>query len=369
MKSKTSHLRYILKDILSISISLLVTIIIVKFMYTITNYLYIFSSYTMLNTLVDIFMTIKYNILGDTVYLVLGFAVFALTYSIINYKKYKKIVILVNDLDEMASGNLQKRVDINSSGEIGQIGENINTIVERLENITKDERKAQQTKTDLITNVSHDLRTPLTSILGYLNLIEEDKYKDEVELRYYINIAYEKAQNLNVLINDLFELTKMQNNTLSFEMIEINIVELMSQIISHFEYQFRSENMEGRFGSTKDRLVVIADPMKLVRAFENLIINAMKYGKDGNYVDIKVKEDNEFAIVQIINYGEPIPVVDLPHIFDRFYRVEKSRNRYDGGSGLGLAITKNIVESHNGSISVDSNNEKTIFEVKIPLKK
>lgn len=369
MRNKTSHIRYILKDILSISISLFITIIIVKFLYNTANVLYIISKYPLLNMLVDTFQRLRYNLFGDSIYLVLAFIIFTIIYSLINYKKYKRVAILVDTVDEMTNGSLEQRIDINSKDDIGQTGKNINSIVERLENITKEERKAQQTKTDLITNVSHDLRTPLTSILGYLNLIEEDKYKDEVELRYYISIAYEKAQNLNVLINDLFELTKMQNNTLSFEKVEINLVELMSQIISHFEYQFRSENMEGRFDSSKDRLMIKADPIKLVRAFENLIINAMKYGKDGHYVDIKVEEEDEHAMVQIINYGEPIPVVDLPHIFDRFYRVEKSRNRYDGGSGLGLAITKNIIESHNGSIYVDSNNEETIFEVKIPLNK
>lgn len=368
LKNRSKAYKYILKDITTIIISLAITLAILIYLYKIMNHLYITSRYPLLNTYIDIFMAIKYNILGDSVYLILTFILFLGIYSILNYRKYKKIALLVENVHAMAQGNLNQRIDINSRDEIGKVGGDINNIVSQLRKITIDERKAQQTKTDLITNVSHDLRTPLTSIIGYLNLIEEDKYKDEVELRYYINIAYEKAKNLNVLINDLFELTKMQNKTLPFDKIEINLVELISQITSHFEYQLRTENMEVRVEFLSEKLMVKVDPIKLVRAFENLITNAMKYGKDGYYIDIKVNTEGEFALVQFINYGESIPVVDIPYIFDRFYRVEKSRNRYDGGSGLGLAITKNIIESHNGTISVDSDDTKTIFEVRLPLK-
>ena len=139
----------------------------------------------------------------------------------------------------MSKGELNQIIEIESKDEIGELAGNINSIVSQLRNITIEERKAQQTKTDLITNVSHDLRTPLTSIIGYLGLIENDKYKDEVELRYYINIAYEKSKNLNLLINDLFELTKMQNNTVNLEMNNINLIELLSQIMEHYSYQYR----------------------------------------------------------------------------------------------------------------------------------
>lgn len=118
----------------------------------------------------------------------------------------------------------------------------------------------------------------------------------------------------------------------------------------------------------KDKLIVNADAGKLVRAFENLLSNAIKYGKDGYYVDVVTKLEENMAVIQIINYGQSIPTVDLPYIFDRFYRVEKSRNNKIGGSGLGLAITKNIIELHQGTISAYSDNDSTIFEVKLPAK-
>ena len=125
-------------------------------------------------------MSIKNNYFGDAIYTVIGFLMFLSIYSLITYKKYKNISLLVDNVEEMSKGNLDKKIEVKSRGDINQVAKNINNIVEQLKNITVEERKAQQTKTDLITNVSHDLRTPLTSIIGYLNLIEEGKYKDEV---------------------------------------------------------------------------------------------------------------------------------------------------------------------------------------------
>ncbi|MGL5315456.1 MAG: sensor histidine kinase [Peptostreptococcaceae bacterium] len=272
----------------------------------------------------------------------------------------------MESVEIMSNGDLDQRININSKDDVGKVAQNINAIIERLENITVEERKAQQTKTDLITNVSHDLRTPLTSILGYLNLIEEDKYKDELELRYYTTIAYEKSKNLNVLINDLFELTKLQNKTLPLNKININLVELVGQVVSHLEYEINQMNMVCRLKFSDEKLIVNADPDKLVRVLENLINNAIKYGSEGVFIDIITEKINDSGVVKIINYGDPIPQSDIPFIFDRFYRVEKSRNRNDGGSGLGLAITKNLIEVHEGKILVESNSTKTVFEINLP---
>lgn len=316
---------------------------------------------------VNIFLYIKNNFLGNLIYLILIILIVIPIYLLLMKKKINGISEIINTTNIMANGDLNQTIQTESKDEIEELANNINSIVSQLRNITIEERRAQQTKTDLITNVSHDLRTPLTSIIGYLGLIEEDKYKDEVELRYYTTIAYEKSKNLNILINDLFELTKMQNNTIRLDKIDINLVELLGQIVSQFEYEFSKENVKVRTDFSEDRLLVNVDPSKLVRAFENLINNAMKYGNDGKYIDVETRKQDNMAIVKIINYGEPIPSLDLPHIFDRFYRVEKSRNRNDGGSGLGLAITKNIIDLHGGSIEVKSDSISTIFEIRLKL--
>ncbi|WP_143317845.1 ATP-binding protein [Clostridium sp. HBUAS56017] len=310
---------------------------------------------------------IKYDILGDFTYIILGGVPFFIFYILITYRKTKSLVDIINQTEIMAGGDLDRLIDVRAKGDIRALSENINNISKQLKEITKEERKAQKTKNELITNVSHDLRTPLTSIMGYLEIIDSDKYKDEVELRYYANIAYEKSKSLSVLINDLFQLTKMQNNSINLNKNHINLVDLLGQVVAYFEYQFKSADMESRVRFSDDKLIVNADSEKLVRAFENLLTNAIKYGQEGYYVDVTTKLQENMAVVQVINYGEAISSIDLPYIFDRFYRIEKSRNSKIGGSGLGLAITKNIIELHNGEIVAYSDNNRTIFEIKLPV--
>lgn len=166
----------------------------------------------------------------------------------------------------------------------------------------------------------------------------------------------------------MFELTKVQNNSITLDKIDIDLVELLNQIIFQFGYQFESEKIKERSFFSEDKLIISADPNKLVRAFQNLINNGIKYGT-GEFLDIYAYKKNDYAVVDVISYGNPIPAVELPYIFDKFYRVDKSRNKNDGGSGLGLAITKSIVSLHGGIITAQSDGEKTIFKVMLPLLK
>lgn len=173
-------------------------------------------------------------------------------------------------------------------------------------------------------------------------------------------------QNTILLVDD-FELTKLQNKSLPLNKINMNLVELINQVILFMQYQLSQCNMKVRTNFSNDKLIIYADSDNIVRVFENLINNAMKYGSDGKYIDIFTKKEDNNAVIEITNYGEPIPQPDILFIFDRFYRVEKSRNRNDGGSGLGLAITKSIVEVHGGNIVVSSNSERTTFKIILPL--
>lgn len=302
----------------------------------------------------------------------LNYVIIAICTLIVYYlfmrKTYVGLAKIVNATNQMAAGDLDKIIEIDCKGDTKKLGDNINIISSLLKDVTIQERKAQQTKADLITNVSHDLRTPLTSIKGYLGLINGDNYRDEVQLRYYVDIAYEKSKELEVLINDLFELTKVQNNSITLDKIDIDLVELLNQIIFQFGYQFESEKIKERSFFSEDKLIISADPNKLVRAFQNLINNGIKYGT-GEFLDIYAYKKNDYAVVDVISYGNPIPAVELPYIFDKFYRVDKSRNKNDGGSGLGLAITKSIVSLHGGIITAQSDGEKTIFKVMLPLLK
>ena len=367
MKNKRV-IKYWLKSIWDIIISLILTYILLTICRELIILTYRYTDIAVINYIWDLWHILKYENIGSYIAAGVVFSLFLGVNYTITYRKNKSIITIIEETEIMARGNIDKLINVDEKSDMKNLADNINSISKQLKDIMMEERRAQKTKNDLITNVSHDLRTPLTSIIGYLELIETDKYKDEVELRYYINIAYERSKNLGLLINDLFELTKMQNSTIELEKTEINLVELLGQLLANFEYEFKKAHINSRIKFSEDKLIIDADGRKLVRAFENLLSNSIKYGKDGYYIDVITRYEESMAVVKIINYGEPIPEMDLPYIFDRFYRVEKSRNRDIGGSGLGLAITKNIIELHRGTISAISDNTKTMFEVRLPIK-
>jgi signal transduction histidine kinase len=250
---------------------------------------------------------------------------------------------------------------------MGKLAENINIMSAKLKSSMEEERQAVQAKQELITNVSHDLRTPLTSIKGYLQYIHENRYKDEVELMYYADIAYQKTLRLERMVNDLFEYTRVAYGQTKLKLVPIDLRELLGQLSAELRLMAEEAGMELAMDGPEERVMIKADGDKLVRVFENLISNAVRYGRDGRRVDIRLRQSGEMAEVRVINYGEPIPRKDLPYIFDRFHRVDKSRSADTGGTGLGLAIARNIVELHQGTITAASDEAQTCFTVKLPL--
>ncbi|PEY40341.1 two-component sensor histidine kinase [Bacillus cereus] len=317
----------------------------------------------------------KYRGLKESLWTMMGsylflFSIFSF-YVYIFYRHEKKLYYdvcikqMIEEIRYIANGNFNHKVSILQHDYLEDLATGVNRIVEQLKVSIEEERQTEQAKSELITNVSHDLRTPLTSIVGYVNLIHHDNYRDEVELRHYIQVIYDKVTRLNMLMNDLFEYTRVQNKELQLSTVPIDIIELLGQLSVQFRMQFQEANIECRPSFPSEKLMVLADGDKLVRVFENLIINAMTYGNDGKFIDIIAYQEDQVIAIDIVNYGQPIPSTDLPHIFERFYRVEKSRSTYTGGSGLGLAIAKSIVGIHNGTIEVYSNDEKTTFTVKL----
>lgn len=286
---------------------------------------------------------------------------FAFSHSSIRY-----LFQITQGLGQIAAGRFDYRIPVRTSDELGVLADRINRMTEQLNRSLEEERRAERAKTELVTNVSHDLRTPLTSIVGYLGLIEQDRYRDEVELRHYTGIAYEKSLRLQGLINDLFEYTRTSGG-MKLRLTRLNLIEMLGQLAVQFRLQFEQAGVEGVTLFAEKELTVMADGDKLVRVFENLIANAVQYGKDGGRVEIKARREGTEAVAEIVNYGEPLPASAIPLLFDRFYRLEQSRSRHTGGSGLGLAIAKNIVELHNGSISATSGESGTSFEVRLPI--
>lgn len=205
------------------------------------------------------------------------------------------------------------------------------------------EEQAQQARNDLITNVSHDLRTPLTSILGYLSYIHEDRYRDEIELRYYTELVYGKARHLHKLIDDLFSYTRLDSVDYQLKKDELDIVELLRQLVAEYDGRAAERNMQIVEHFDANKLIIGGDGNQIMRLFENLFSNALRYGEGNKQIDVSAKKEDNMAVVRVTNYGEEIPNVDLPYLFERFYKVDK--NRTTTGTGLGLAIAKSIVEN------------------------
>ena len=222
----------------------------------------------------------------------------------------------------------------------------------------------EQKKNDLIVYLAHDLKTPLTSVIGYLTLLDEEKNLSHKQKNKFIKIALEKSNKLEELINELFEITKYNSETLTIKKDKINLTLLINQVIDEFYPILKEQNKKITFTPQKDIFIKV-DPVKIARVFNNLIKNAINYSYDNSEIKIDIKEEKDL-IITISNKSKTLTKEELSKLFDKFYRVDYSRNTKLGGSGLGLAIAKEIIKLHDGNISVKSENEETTFTINLP---
>ena len=299
--------------------------------------------------------------------LILSGLVFIVIFIIITNKKMKYLDEIASGLKIIANGDLSYHIEEKGSDEIGNLASNINYMAEEVNRKIEAERKAEKTKADLITNVSHDLRTPLTSIMGYIGLIKEGRYDNQETMNEYLNIAFNKAEKLKGLIEDLFEYTKLDNGGIKLNKTKVNLTEFLFQLTEELTPMFEESGLSIIKSATEDRIMVDLDPDKMLRVFENLLTNSIKYSfKPGNIV-VGIYESNGYATVAVRNKGETIPKEKLDKLFERFYRMEESRNTQTGGTGLGLAIAKNIVDLHEGKIWAECYGEDISFYVKLKI--
>lgn len=298
---------------------------------------------------------------------ILGMVLFIIYFLLLTKKFVYYLDAIGIGIKELSMGNFKTRVYIKNDDEFALIADYLNKMAEDIRILMENERKNEKAKNDLITSVAHDLRTPLTSIIGYLDLVLKRKDLEEEIREKYISIAYDKSKRLEKLIEDLFSYTKYSSGEVNLNYQEIDMVKFLEQMVDEFYPSFQEANLEYEFSSSHNQAVLEADGDLLSRAITNLISNAVKYGRDGKVIRINLKKLEESICVSITNYGEVIPEKDIESIFDRFFRVENSRSRETGGTGLGLAITKRIILMHQGSIHVKSDVEGTVFEVVLPI--
>lgn len=298
-------------------------------------------------------------------YLFIGIAIFCVSFLILQENAIRYIGEISDAMDEIAEGNLNIQLEVKGDDEFSQMASQLNQMAEDIQQLMDRERESERSKNELITNVAHDLRTPLTSVIGYLELLKNDNVLSEEKKKEYVRVTYNKAKHLEHLIEDLFGFTKLNYGKISMNVTRVDLLQLLTQLLDEFYPNFADNDMHYEIHSNVSSIPMNGDGNLLARLFENLIGNAIKYGHEGKIVNVFTRLDDNVVTISVINYGYVIPEQELNHIFDKFYRVDQARSTATGGTGLGLAIAKNIVELHGGTIEARSDLNGTVFEVRL----
>ena len=300
-------------------------------------------------------------------YVLVGIVIFSVTFMILEEPGIRYLGRISDAVQSISQGNLNTEVDVTGDDEFSAMAANLNKMSSDIRKLMDKEREAERTKNELITNVAHDLRTPLTSIIGYLELLAGNTQIPQEMQHKYIEIAYSKSRRLEKLIEDLFGFTKLNYGKIAMHIGQIDIVKLLEQLLEEAYPNFEEKNLSYDLQSNVPAKIISADGNLLARLFDNLIGNAIKYGADGKRVLVKIHGEEDTVTVSVTNFGRVIPADDLPLLFNKFYRVEQSRSATTGGTGLGLAIAKEIVDMHGGTIRVASDLNGTVFTVKLQV--
>ncbi|WP_054951417.1 sensor histidine kinase [Numidum massiliense] len=299
---------------------------------------------------------------------VVPFVSFISLFYLLTQRKIRYIAELARGLRTVAAGNLNYRVAYKSTDELGMLATSINHMTTELERTIAEERRAENTKTELITNVSHDLRTPLTIIMGYLRLLKDKEYKDEQQLESFIDVAFRKSENLKVLIDDLFEYTKLSNKGTPLKLEAVYLNDLLEQLLAELASYAEENTLTFHTQLPQEKLMVTVDADKISRVFENLLTNAIKYSVKPSAIRTTMAQRDNAVTVTISNKSKPLSQEQLTRMFERFYRVDSARTSEAGGSGLGLAIAKSIVDLHDGNIWAESDGDIVHITVRLPLR-
>ncbi|WP_248924184.1 HAMP domain-containing sensor histidine kinase [Paenibacillus hamazuiensis] len=293
---------------------------------------------------------------------------FFLLFYILTRPVVRQLKRLADGLMFLAGGNLDYRVPLSSQDELGKVAQNINYMAEQLQEMMEKERRIEMSKMELITSVSHDLRTPLTSIIGYLNLLKNDDYQDLDEHKRYIGNAFNKTQQLKKLIDDLFEYTRLTSGAEQLDLRTVDLSGLLEQIIAEFEPIAQEHSLTVRTDLGQGRVFGSVDVEKFVRAVDNLLVNALKFSVQTGDIAVRLAEREEHIRLEVENRGKPITKEQEQLLFERFYKAEPSRsdNRMPPGGGLGLSIAKNIVELHGGRIGLHHHEGLFVFYIELP---
>ena len=270
---------------------------------------------------------------------------------------YSGIISRLRQLNKAAEnirdGNLDFSIDTKGHDEISELSESFEAMRKRLQMNAQEKLDAEQEHRMLISNIAHDLKTPITAIKGYSEGILDGVADTPEKQERYLKTIYNKANEMNTLINELTLYSNIDTNKIPYNFHKLNVKDYFTDCMEELEMDLENQHMQLTFFNYVDEdTLMIADPEQLGRVIHNIIGNAIKYmrAEEPSFISMRIKDVGDFIQVEIEDNGKGISNKDLPYIFDRFYRADASRNSAAGGSGIGLSIVKKIIEDHGGKI-------------------
>ncbi len=283
------------------------------------------------------------------------------------YRLLKKVFFYIDVILKASSEMMDKEIEyIELPPELEAFEKQMNHLKRESEKNERLAHEAEQRKNDLVVYLAHDLKTPLTSVIGYLTLLRDENQISEELREKYLSISLEKAERLEDLINEFFEITRFNLSNLTLEYSRVNLTRLLEQLRYEFKPMFLEKNLDCVLEIPPD-IMIKFDVNKMQRVFDNLLRNAVNYSFEDGRIYIVAEQEGDTMSIRFINQGNTIPKGKLERIFEQFYRLDTARSSRSGGAGLGLAIAKEIVELHGGTITARSEDEIIEFEVIIPF--
>lgn len=282
--------------------------------------------------------------------------ILVLSVAFITVNLYRSIAFPMAQIKEatqrIKEGNLDFEIKVNAVKEIEELADDFVEMRERLKLQAEEKIKYDSESKELISNISHDLKTPITAVKGYVEGIIDGVADTPEKMDKYIKTIYNKANEMDRLINELTFYSKIDTNRIPYTFTKINVENYFNDCIDEVGLDLESKNIELTYVNyTPVKTQIIADAEQLKRVISNIVGNSIKYlDKPKGFINIRIKDDKDFIQVEIEDNGKGIGESDLPYIFDRFYRTDASRNSAKGGSGIGLSIVKKIIEDHGGEI-------------------
>ena len=305
-------------------------------------------------------------------FIVLDFGVLVLGFFILSRSTSKILIKPLNQLlkgvKEITNGNYSTRIKLKSTAEFMELKDAFNHMSEEIEKERYLKEMAEEKRKNLILDISHDLKNPLSSILGYSEYILKSSTLEKEELKNYLETIYQNSHRANNLIEDLFEYSRLESDTLKLNLKSNDICEFLRTLIAGYIPMLEDKKFNYDMEIPEKKILLLFDDKNLDRALSNIIVNAIKYNPENTELKIKASVEEKYFIIIIEDNGIGIPKEDSKDIFDAFVRVEKSRNSKKGGTGLGLAIAKNIIKRHGGSIELESSLKVgSKFIIKLPI--